>query len=120
MDEDLPGPDEIFSTIMKETIQSTSPATRYREEVMHTVNFILIGHLINLGQDEKAYPQVRAIVNDRLNKLKLWLEKQSAKEYNNIYRQAYIKMINEKKVTFLEDLPPIPPGAPIGMGCMAY
>jgi len=120
MDNNLPGLDEVLGSLMKKTIQSTSAEESYMNEVMHTVNFILIGHLIDLANNDGSYPQVNAIVNQQLNVLKSWLEKKSPKEFNVVYGQAYLKQIEENKATFLEHLPAIPPGAPIGMECPAW
>lgn len=118
LDAELPGMDEVASALIEQTIQSTPAGNGYREEVMHTVNFIVIDHLISLAHEDTAYPQVRALVKHRLGELKTWLEESSANEDNDIYRKAYIRQIDENKTTLLEHLPTIPPGAPIGMDCL--
>ena len=120
LDQELPGVDEVVSTLIEQTVQATPTGTGYPEEVMHTVNFIAIDHLISLAQNEDATPQVRAVVRHRLEDLKQWLEEKSAEEFNDTYRKAYIRQIGENKAAILPHLPAIPPGAPIGMDCLEY
>jgi hypothetical protein len=118
LDPEQPGLDEAVSTLVKRTIQDTPSGTGYREEVVHTVNFIVIDHLISLANDEGAMAQVKAIVNHQLGELKKWLEANPSTGLSDIYRQAMIRQIGENKVTILEHLPSVPPGAPIGMECL--
>ena len=118
LDPEQPGLDEVVSTLIAKTIQSTPAGSGYREEVMYTVDFIVIDHLIRLALDEGATAQAKAVVNHRLGELKKWLEGKSTAEFNDIYRQAMILQIEENKASILEHLPQIPPGAPIGMDCL--
>jgi hypothetical protein len=41
----------------------------YLNEIQHTVNFTLLENLMHLGASDSVHPQVKALVNDRLNKL---------------------------------------------------
>ena len=118
IDREEPGLDEVVTSLIQQTVQSTPAGSGYREEVMHTVNFIVIGHLISLAQDDGATPQVKAIVKHRIGELKKWLEDRSSAEFSDIYKEALIRQIDENKATLLDDLPSIPPGAPIGMDCL--
>jgi hypothetical protein len=112
---DSPGLDELLEMLVGRTIQATPSGDGYREEVMHTVNFIVIAHLVNLAQDSQSYPQVKAIAADQLEELKSWLGQLNSVAFSNTYRQAYIRQINENEPTLLKEIPSIPPGSPIGM-----
>ncbi|MGW8314402.1 MAG: zinc-dependent metalloprotease [Bacteroidales bacterium] len=118
LDQGEPGLDEVVSSLIDHTIRSTPAGTGYREEVMHTVNFIVIDQLISLAHDDGATPQVQAVVNQQLVDLKIWLEGRTAEDFDITYRLAYIRQIGENKSTILDHLPEIPPGAPIGMDCL--
>ncbi len=118
MDPDSPGLDELLESLVGRTIQHTPAGNGYRQEVMHTVNFIVIAQMINLANDDRSYPQVKAIVAHQLEDLKSWLGELRSVQFSNTYRQAYIRQINENEPELLEDIPSIPPGSPIGMECM--
>jgi len=120
LDPESPGLDELLQMLVRRTIQSTPAGDGYRQEVMHTVNFIVIAQLINLANSADAYPQVQAIVHQQLEELKSWLGQLNSVQFSNSYRQAYIRLINDNDSAILEDLPSIPPGSPIGMGTACY
>lgn len=116
----LPGLDELISSLIEKTIKSTPSGAGYREELMHTVNFTTIAHLISLAKEDQAYPQVKAIVNHQLNELKTWLENEANVPFNTAYRQAYLKQIKDNNALEINTLPEISPGSPIGMECMVH
>lgn len=117
LNENLPGLDEVLLALIEKTVHATVPGGDYMKEVMQSVNFILVGQLINLANDNNSYPQVKAIVDYRLKELDKWLEKQNKSNFNIAYSKALIQLIKEDKAAFIEKLPPIPPGSPIGMEC---
>lgn len=120
MNPDLPGPEELITALLDQTIRATHAGSGYREEVMHTVNFIVVAHLNSLVKNERAYAQVRAIASAQLKILKAWLEDAENVPFSDAYRHALVQQIETSGESYLEQLPSIPPGSPIGMECMEY
>jgi len=110
----------LINTLVENTLFPAFKSEGYKAEVMHTVNFIVIDHLISLAGDPGSYPQVRAIVNHQLAEIKARLENTESSGSSEVYRLAYIEQISENRVKHLDHLPRLPPGAPIGMECMDH
>ncbi len=119
IDENLPGPEEVIEALLDRTIRSTPEGMGYQEEVRHTVNFIVIDHLISLSKNDKVYPQVKAVAKNQLKKMKTWLGEEENVKFSNAYRLEYLSIIKEDKSKYLKHVPDMPPGSPIGMGCAA-
>jgi hypothetical protein len=120
LDDRLPGLNELLESLLISTLLSAPGDLDYRAELMYTVNFIVIDHLIRLANDPVSYPQVKAIVEQHLSHLKEKLVKEENKGVSGAYKTALIKQIEENKVKHLDHLPELPPGAPIGMECMDH
>ncbi len=118
LNDKLPGLPELLEALINSTIFPAPDKMDYRTELRQTVSFIVIDHLLGLASDPESYPQVKAIVEQELSKLKETLAKEETKGSVKAYRSALIKQIEGKKVVHLDHLPQLPPGSPIGMGCM--
>lgn len=118
LDDKLPGLPELIEALINSTIFPTPDKLDYETELRQTVNFIVIDHLLGLASDPESYPQVKAIVEQELSSLKEILAKEETEGSVKVYRSALIKQIEGKKVVLLDHLPQLPPGSPIGMGCM--
>lgn len=118
LNDKLPGPGELIEELIESTILATPDKLDYSSELMHTVNFIIVDHLLRLAADPDSYPQVKAIAEEHLGKLKETLTGENAEGLAGAYRQALYKQIEENKVRHLEHLPALPPGSPIGMECL--
>jgi hypothetical protein len=120
LDANLPGLEEVIGELLQKTLWTLPDQPGYESEIRHTVNFIVLDHLIRLSDQETASPQVRAIVKRKLEELKEQLDKVHYAGVNEACRAAYVDQITEGKVRYLPYLPPVPPGAPIGMECQTY
>ncbi len=118
LDEKQLGLDEVIGTLVEQTFFSMPDQEGYEAEVAHTVRYIVIDHLIRLASDPGSYPQAKAIVKHELSELSSWLEDHSFNGVQQIYANSYMDQIKGNKVIHLEHLPQLPPGAPIGMGCL--
>jgi hypothetical protein len=120
LDENQLGLDELLQRLVKQTIHSLPSTKGYAEEVAHTIGFIVIDHLIRLANDGDASPQVKALTSHELSELKVWLENTENEGLDPVYRKAFAEQISKNKVKHLDHLPDLPPGSPIGMGCMDH
>lgn len=118
LDEDQLGLDELLGFLVDRHIRSLPSSKGYKEEVMYTVGFIVIDHMIRLANDQGTSPQVKALADHRLSELKEWLENPEKEGLDPVYRKAYADQISKNKVKHLDHLPALPPGSPIGMECM--
>jgi hypothetical protein len=119
-DKQQPGLDEVLENLIEKTIQNLPSTLGYKEEVMYTVGFIAIDHLIRLANEDGASPQAKARAGFHLAELKTWLEDEGNEGLDPIYRKAFIDQISKNKVKHLDHLPGLPPGSPIGMECMEF
>lgn len=90
----------------------------YLNQLQITINYNVLRHLFNLGANQQAIPQVKAIVNQELQNVKAWLLKNSndANAKNMVAEiDSYFKNPSNYK---LPAVPKIPDGSPIGMDCL--
>lgn len=120
LDNRLPGLEEVTNQLIKKTLMSLSSHTGYEQEVNHSVNFIVLDHLIRLAGDGHSIPQVKAIVKRQLDDLKIWLEQKQLTGLSETYKLAYLDQLKENKIRYLKSLPQLPPGSPIGWECLHY
>jgi hypothetical protein len=112
--------DELLESLVDRTIHSIPSSKGYSEEVMHTVGFLVIDHMIRLSTGTETSPLVKARVSHQLSVLTTWLEDPETKGPDAIYKEAYIDQIKKGKVKHLDHLPDLPPGSPIGMECFGH
>ncbi len=120
LDKNLPGLEEVAGRLIEQTLMTLSSHTGYEQEVSHSVNFIVLDHLIRLAGDDHSIPQVKAIVKRKLDELVKWLEQKQVSGLSETYKLAYIDQIKENKIRYLKTLPKLPPGSPIGEECKHY
>jgi len=112
--------DELLESLVERTIHSIPTSKGYTQEVMHTVGFLVIDHMIRLSTGTDTSPLVKARVSHQLKALTKWLENPETKGPDAIYVEAYIEQIKKGKVKHLDHLPDLPPGSPIGMECFGH
>ena len=117
MDGDQLGPAELISTLLDATLYQFSSGSGHDWQIRQTVNFIVLDHLIQLANTEDVKSQVKAVIEHNLDDLYHWLDEMEFKGNAESYRRALLAQMEEKTVKHLPGLAPIPPGAPIGMGC---
>ncbi|MDZ4149246.1 MAG: zinc-dependent metalloprotease [Flavobacteriaceae bacterium] len=102
----------------------------YLNEIQHTVNFSLLENLMHLSASDSVHPQVKAVVNNKLNKLLRGFQLQNMASYDkkskkdetpklsNAFTAEYARLI----LDFQKDSEPwkkptpsdLPDGSPIG------
>jgi len=118
LDPKLPGFEALVKTLLDAHFYTMKEERGYAAEVAHALRFIVIDHLLQLGQSDGSYPQVKAVVAEELDDLRDWLKDTDFDGLQKVYVKAYRDQIKEGKAVYLHSLPEIPPGSPIGMDCM--
>jgi len=120
LDPKLPGFTEVVDKLLAATWKA--PASNdYHGEIRRVVNMMTLYYLMNLGSNDKAASQVRAICYEKMDQLKDWLKMQlkgtANQEQIAHYQFALSEIIrfqqNPKEIRLTPPLDP-PPGAPIG------
>ncbi len=119
----VPGLTEVVGELVSSTWKS-SEKSGYHAEIQRVVNNTLLYNLMRLAIDERAAPQVRAIIFLKLSELKNWLSQQvkikpvkdESQKAHYFYGLSQIDLFlkNPEKVKLVIPLQP-PSGAPIGM-----
>lgn len=118
-----PGLEEVIDAILMQTWTGHS-STGYRGEVERVVDRSALYHLMHLSANSSHASQVRAIATQRLKELANELENNLGAAIDNAQLAHWEFAIDEIN-RFLAnpesfEIPsalPLPPGAPIGMGC---
>lgn len=125
-DQNYPGYDEIIDDLIS-SLWKMETKNSYHEEILRLVQSRSLQHMMVLGRQANATPQVRAIINYKLMGLAEWLENrldnltdggQAAHYYMSIQLiEAYLDDPEE-----WEALPVVgmPDGSPIGMDCQKW
>ncbi len=107
---------EVLESISAETIMNKHKDA-YLNEAQTNINFRVLYHFMNLAASDKVHPQVNAIANHALSKLKSSLLSKSS----NYIAAEMVRRINafDKNSADFEIIaaPKLPDGSPIGMGC---
>lgn len=114
------GLDEVLEMLIDRSVRSLPPRQGYREEVLYTVGFLVIDHLIRLANENLSAPQVKAHAGFHLENLKTWLADPENQDMDSTYKKAFLDQISRNKVKDLKQLPVLPPGSPIGMECFGH
>ncbi len=118
MDSNQPGLDEIIDAVINRTFKREHKSG-YAMELQHTVNFVVLQHLMHLASASGSYRQVNAIADYKLTELERWLTKRKSKGIQQMYDAKMVKEIRRFKLEpekfKLVKAPPIPDGSPIGM-----
>lgn len=129
LDSNQLGLDELIDVLIANTFGKSSNDA-YLNEIQHTVYFSLLENLMNLAASDNIHPQVKAIVNDKLNKLlrsfqfqnAITSDKKSKKESVSKPSEAYTAEYARLILGFQKDSGPwkkptpsdLPDGSPIG------
>ena len=104
-----------------------TPKDPYDAEISRIVQFLTLQHLMKLGVDERAIPQVRATVSASLHQIHSWLrgklrtDESMDSKFRSHYQYCldqldlYKQKPNEWKPSPAKEMPD---GSPIGMECM--
>ncbi|AWX45949.1 hypothetical protein HME9304_02981 [Flagellimonas maritima] len=117
LDKNQVGLAQVFTALGKTTIEN-SHKDSYLNEVQQTINFRVLFHIMNLAAHKDVHPQVNAIANAFLKKLKTALNNTGDDVIaSEMVRRidAFLKAPASFKVI---PAPKIPDGSPIGMDCM--
>ena len=105
---------EMIDQIFESTIKNI-PNQSYSRELQNIVNFNVLKNLMSLGASDYAYPQVRAIVYEKLLEIRSWLRENNEIEYK-LYFISEIDRFFEEPETYKEtNSLRIPDGSPIGI-----
>ena len=111
------GASEVLDDLIKVVFQTKSQ-NNYHTEIQHMVKNNTLKHLMSLSTNTTTYPQVRALANAYLKKIKSLLTSGKNKTSNTVYDDYYVKRIEDfmKAPEKLEIVPSpkIPDGSPIG------
>ncbi len=114
---------EVLDKLILNSFQKSYKGTYY-QELQNIVNYQVLNQLFHLSSNKDMYWQVNAIVNNKIDKIRVVLKdlksKKNSKEtaLQKIYHQEMIKMISDFKkhpTKFKKSISPkIPDGSPIG------
>ncbi len=110
------GLEDVLMRIVSNTIHKTTKDT-YLNEVQQNINFRVLFHIMNLAASKQVHPQVNAIANMVLKKLKgtLLATSKNANAIEMVRRiDDFYKYPGDFKVI---EAPKLPDGSPIGMDC---
>ena len=117
LDDSQLGLDELLEALIANTIKKTHKDPYY-QEIQHIVNLKFLEQLMHLSTYQNQYPQVNAIVTDKLAGIKQYLIQSTSKGSRKVMEQSFVKLLNyfEKNPTAFKktEAPKIPDGSPIG------
>ncbi|MEM8891372.1 MAG: zinc-dependent metalloprotease, partial [Bacteroidota bacterium] len=125
-DQSYPAYDEIIDDLIS-GLWKMETKSSYHEEILRLVQSRSLQHMMVLGRQENATPQVRAIINYKLMGLAEWLENR-LDNLNDGGQAAHYYMSIQLIEAYLDDpeeweaLPVVrmPDGSPIGMDCQKW
>lgn len=117
MDDTQLGLDEVIDRVIEKSFKRIHKNNYYRE-LQQVVNRQVLNQLFVLASDTDTYPQVPAIVSNKLDALSDWLKAQKSSGLQKMYEKQFIKEIADFKkspATYKKvEAPKIPDGSPIG------
>lgn len=119
LDDKQLGLQEVLDIVLSRTIKQKK-TKGYHQEIQTMVNFSVLNHIMAMAGNDRSFPQVSAITNFELMKLKTLL----AKDHVNPLALHMVKTIDKflsnpkgyKTVVY----PKIPDGSPIGSDVCSY
>ncbi len=105
---------EMIDQIFKSTIKSI-PHDSYNKELQNIVNTNVLKNLMILGSSDYVYPQVKAIIYEKLLEIKNWLKENSQIDYRLYYISELDRYFENPE--FYKETNPLrmPDGSPIGI-----
>ena len=121
LDDNQIGLKGVIDQIIDVTFKQKNGPDAFEKEIQNIVKSNVINHMIRLSKNENTLPQVNAIINYKLKRLKEFLnEKISSEDKESaelIYIEYLIQKIDNKKIMPTTASPKIPDGSPIGSAC---
>ncbi|MFT7032289.1 MAG: hypothetical protein ACJA2S_000788 [Cyclobacteriaceae bacterium] len=115
------GLEDVIDQVIDVTFKESKAPDTFDQEIQNIVKSNAINHMIKLSKSENTLPQVNAIVNYKLKKLKEFLnEKISSQDKPSAdlaYAEYLIQKIDNKKIIPTTTSSKIPDGSPIGSAC---
>jgi len=105
---------EMIDQIFESTIKSI-PNQSYNRELQNIVNFNVLKNLMSLGASDYAYPQVRAIVYEKLLEIRSWLRENNEIEYKLYFISEIDRFFEDPEIYKETNSLRIPDGSPIGI-----
>lgn len=117
MDRSKLGLDQVLDALIV-VIFDKRHKEKYHQELQNVVNVQILQQLFYLSSNQNTYMQVRAIVNNKIDKIHDKLKGSKARGIQNVYNKELIGMIESFKKNpskFKRSVvPKIPDGSPIG------
>lgn len=118
MDNNQLGLDELIDEVIEKSIKKYHK-NKYHQELQNIINEQVLNSFFRLAAYENSYPQIRSIVNNRLDLISEFLRTNRMGGLQKIYEIEILKQIEKfkndpssyKEIT----APTIPDGSPIGM-----
>jgi hypothetical protein len=108
---------EVLDEVIANSIQKTYKDAYY-QELQNVVNYQVLNQLFHLSSNKDMYWQVNAIVNDKIDKISLFLKNSKETGIQKMYHKEMIQMISNFKKNPIKfkkpQTPKIPDGSPIG------
>ena len=108
---------EVLDEVIANSIQKTYKDAYY-QELQNIVNYQVLNQLFHLSSNKDMYWQVNAIVNDKIDKIRVLLKNSKETGIQKIYHKEMIQMISNFKKNPIKfkkpQTPKIPDGSPIG------
>ena len=108
---------EVLDEVIANSIQK-SYKDSYYQELQNVVNYQVLNQLFHLSSNKDMYWQVNAIVNDKIDKISLFLKNSKETGIQKMYHKEMIQIISNFKKNPIKfkkpQTPKIPDGSPIG------
>ena len=118
LDNNQLGLDELIDEVIEKSIKKYHK-NKYHQELQNVINDQVLNFLFLLSANENSYPQIRSIVNNRLDVISELLKANKTGGLQKIYETEILKQIENFKKDpssyIKRNAPTIPDGSPIGM-----
>ena len=119
MDPTQLGIKELINTLTAEVIKKTTE-TGYLTEVQQTINVSILEHIMSVASDEKLRPQVQALINFEVMRLKVILQDRRIDPVAIFLVKEIDKYLGNPTGYKVHKAPKIPDGSPIGTDVCSY
>ena len=110
---------ELIETLASATIKKKTDSD-YLGEVQQTINISVLKHIMAISSDEKLMPQVQALVNFEVMKLKVVLQERRVDPVAMLMVKEIDKFLGNPSGYKAPEAPKIPDGSPIGTDACSY
>ena len=110
---------ELIETLCSATIKKKTDES-YLGEVQQTINISVLKHLMAIPSDEKLMPQVLAVINFEVMKLKVILQERRIDPIAMLMVKEIDKFLGNPTGYKVPEVPKIPDGSPIGTDNCSY